>query len=142
MTMIPTFGEEGLAPGAYSGVARRLGVLSKRVRVLMVLADRIILAADWETIGRHLGLPAAQTAAVFAEMETRWRAGDPAPWAPVFTAVDMTVAKVDAYPLDIPDLDLVAAQLDRFCHRHIYPSRDDRGPRYDRKRQVSAGLPG
>lgn len=145
LSLVPTFGEEGLRPGSYAGVTRRIGVLYKRVRVLGVLNERIVLGAPWTVIDHYLGRPAGYCEEVFAEMEQRWRSGDPAPWAPVFDAVDLAMLPevgIEAFPLRIGNLVEAARELDRFCLQHIPFDDHDRGHRRrELLRPVSSGLP-
>lgn len=152
LALIPTFGEDGLQAGAYSSYARRVMAMTRRARVLAVLNDRLVLGAGWDTIDRYLRWPPGQAERVFAEMETRWKQGDTTPWAPVLDAADLghdLGAELGAgrdkeaafYPLDLSDPMSLVADLDRFCAVHIRPDPHDRGPKYQRRRQVSGGLP-
>lgn len=143
LALVPTFGEAGLAPGSYSAVVRHMSLLAKRVRVLGVLCDRLVLGASWETVGVHLGMDGATAERIFGDMQHRWLEGDEAPWAPLVTAVD-NVRLTGTYPVETRHANQVAAELDRYCLAHLPRSPHGVGASdlaQPVARPVSGGLP-
>lgn len=101
--------------------ARRLAVLEKRYKTMAVLAARIVDRAPWDDIGHALGVDGDLAARLYADAETRWLDGDPAPWAPVLANAGLQAPTVTGvHPIDItPDnIAAVTAELRRFTDRY------------------------
>lgn len=73
---------DGAPPGGYTACSRRIAFLTKRVTVMQILCDRVATRTSWAVIARHLGRTEDDVAGIYGPMETAWRTGSLAPWAP------------------------------------------------------------
>jgi hypothetical protein len=122
MALVPTIGEDGLAPELDVTLARRLRALAQRYTFTAVLNARA-RGASWAAIGEQLGVTEEVARGMFAEAEAQWLAGDPAPWAPrLHGRAGAIITGVP--PVDVDDVRKAARELDRWCRRHVEGRRD------------------
>lgn len=148
LAFVGAFGEEEETGAGDILAARRLSMLVQRYRVLAVLTARIVRGATWPQVAAALGVEESMARGMYADVESRWRAGDPAPWNPQ-TAGGAAMRVAPPIVIDPARIDDVAAELDGYFAAHT-DDPDERPctscractARARRRRAVTGHLPG
>lgn len=92
-----------------AGVSQRLTILDKRLKIMAIIALRILYTTPWPQISAYLGVGADVALALYGDAVQRWIDGDPAPWAPVVEGAVVS----GTYPIIITpgDVHALAAEL-------------------------------
>lgn len=78
-TLIDVTSEDGMAD--LLAIAKLLAQHDRCLKCMTVVA-MVMQGRSWQEIGERLNLPAEHAREIYEEAVLRWRAGDPAPWAP------------------------------------------------------------